>query len=396
MVQEITPRGSVFGRLGKSLGEGIEKSLPREAERGRLSSGLQKLGLPSELAGLYGLPGGKEIAPYVTDYLSSQREGSLYDQPESQQPRISEAEELHPVREKPITGIPKYDRNASNYLTPTDPQLLGQKAEALRKEKGISFTRAKQFLEDQDAKRIQAEQAFESRATMGKNLFDEDLTLLLQKEGQGKYADLEGLQQKKYQTLVDQDISAGISPKQAANTRAKEAFEFAKARQKVKNIGSEKWFSGGTRSAKKAALMEDRKQYKKADALETFKNDLITYQGLTSPAASYLAFPPQENSELQSAIKASISDKKVGTGILDDKKVSNIVSKIRPDDSLQAIAFEIQNKGASGASFMERVAKLAEQGKVKLSPEQEAELGSVPDFKKNLSDVYFFSFGGLE
>ena len=44
MVQVIDTGGSVAGRIGKGFGQGLAEQLPKEIEKYRLSSGLNKLG----------------------------------------------------------------------------------------------------------------------------------------------------------------------------------------------------------------------------------------------------------------------------------------------------------------------------------------------------------------
>lgn len=397
---QVIEQSDIFGRIGKNIGQGVGEQL----ERSQLAGQLKKIkGFPEQAANVISSPGGREILPTVLPYIQSHRQKELVrglnpkDSVESYPSAPSSQPYSPQSNNRPIP--PKFDREAANYLIPTDPNLLNQEAIKLSDETGIPYDQVRDQLAKNDSSRIATETAFEQRNTVGEQEFDKYLSSDLQKSGDDTYKAIVGAMQNDYKAKVQQLIAEGKSPKQAASQVARDLLDFAQVRTQVSTEGGLKAYAT-TPSRSREQVKAARKSYADAGQLELYKNDLISKIGMKEPFAEALAYPVSGNKEIVDLIKENT--KKIGGVYVptkfnesSPKSYEKIALAIKPSDSINAIALALDEHGYDPDQFRRVVSQQYEDGKISLDKRQARELTQAGiDFIPSLTDIWYTSLWG--
>ena len=383
MVQTIE-QGDIFGKIGKSIGQGVSE----QAERSTLAQGLERIAQNKGLSEVqrYGqllrLPGGAEHASTLIPAIRNQ----------------AALQELRTA--SPSIGTPPAVGSEQDRV-PEPPQEVSRRIGTPESIRGRAAERAlrnpAQFPTLESAVAQEEKEYLNEKANIEQvnEEFQNILSTKLQKGGKESYADVLGDLQESFRKEAEDAVILGkMSPKEAVRHYTGEALDFAKSRQKLKEVGSLSWLSG-SREGKKGSLSEIRKEYEKHDRLDEYKNDLITYEGLSDPAASRFTYPLSP--EVKSAVKSasSIGSKLKSTFSYDSiaKKIGN---SIQDNDSLLGIAYDLEQNGLSGDKIMSTIQNLYNKDEIKLNSRQARELQSSRNFRPTMNDVYYFSVGGMK
>lgn len=375
---QVLEQGDIFGRIGKQVGEGIGEQIPRNM----LSSQLAKVqGLPPQVAQAALIPGGLQaLQPYLP-YLQSQAAAQANLPPGqgiAQQPAVLPKEEIIPGTQ----NIAKPSIKPVERLT-NDPEIQRQiAAQEFQKNPAKFNNNFENALQYQQQRFATQEKQIADVGTK----FGSLLPTLLHKEGKTTTSEVLGeLQNNFVKRAEDAVISGKMTADQAAREYSTKALNFAKARDRFQAPGRDFWRSlvsstplGEIRAAKKA--------YEEAGAPEAFLNDLIANRKLSLPYASALAFPPsQELQKTINGIKKANTVEKIDSDIF-----RKVLEKATPNDSLQAIALQLQKKGYSPLGFL----NLAQENMDRLVPFQQRELENKGNFQPSLSDILYFTMSG--
>lgn len=393
MVQIIEQPGSILGQLGKGFGQGLSEQLPKGIDRGQLSYGLKNLkstGDPMrDLSSLYGIPGmTPEIANQAQQYM---RQQALINEGRQNAQKI-------PIDQQGTSGGGQSPQEPIS-LSPDkeEPRRLINTPEAIR-EGGQEYARKFPLRYGQDIEAGEKRYAADV-ATQEKQLadvtsdYDNILEKYLQKQGGQTFSDVFGTQQDSFKRQAEDAVLSGkMTSSQAARKYGQEALDFGETRQRLKTIGM---LSQGTRASKNESFDAIREDYKRLGRLKEFADDLRSTTGMSRGASSYIAYPPDKNSALQKELNSSFSTiNKIKSSFINPKRAEKIGKYLTDDDSLQAIAFQIGEKGGNSEQFMSEMQKLYRQDKVKLTDRQARELQEPVPQSANLNDTYFFAFGG--
>jgi hypothetical protein len=385
MVQQIQ-QNDIFGRIGQNFGQGLSEQIPKSIERKQLSEGLKKIN--PELGEAYGIPGvleRPEIAAQAAQYIRSnrQKEAIRGQNPQEGVP----PQDIIPERQQKAS--PKFDSSADNYLVPDTAEEVDRRAADYSDKTGLPFEQAQAIEQRKADSRLQSEQAFEARANLGANKFEEYIKLTTQKDGKDIYGDYPGEMINEYDTLVKSDIANGVKPDVAAKARADELLNIAKARQNLSNESLVKWYQLGKRESGLKNIDNLRESYKKAGRLDIFKKDLTGKIGMQPSYASSVAFPVTENSKIFPAIKSYGKDSV--------KSFNTINESLGKNDSLQSIALAIENEAGKGAGqrFLDTIASERKAGRSDLTERQMRELETTFNPQASLTDVWYTSLGNL-
>lgn len=393
MVQVIDTGGSVAGRIGKGFGKGLAEQIPKDVNRYLLSSGLQKLASSTEtnpmkqLASLYSIPGiTPEIANQAQEYLRGQasiNEAKAEEERNKAKPPISaEAQPTDANVQRSVSSVQPTGKQPS-------PSRLQGTPEAIRAG-GLEYTKKypnryrniasaeERYREDLANQNKQIQHINDRFKTVGEQL--------LQKYGKETYQSVLGELQRDFERKAEDAVLSGkMSETEAADHYTTKMLDFAKARNKLQTKGPDKWkavFGNGKEELKAA-----KKAYDDADKPEAFLNDLVTYQKLSLPRASELAFPlSKDESEYLKSLKVS-----AGKGFGDQGKVyQQALDRLSEEDSLQNVALQLYKKSYSPQDFLKYVQNSGKE----LTPFQERELQSIGSFQPSLSDILYFTLIG--
>lgn len=324
MVQVLPQSGSLFGRIGAGIGQGLSEQLPKEMERGRLAQGLQQFEQDSaglnpiqSLARLSAIPG---ITPQMIQSFGElakiQNQGNAYARASGGQPNSeiggSNSPSQNKTKNNPInpqgqnpTNItiennqktPNMDRkgdtpqvipgnplNEQNLpRTPWSPQ---ERNAAISDyiNKGFFPDQAKQLAADDESRYLAEPDVHQERQkTLDKakgevrDSLKRHLETKLQKTGENIFKDVEGpmILNAERGMIRDLILNPGKDVDNVANDWSERLYRTAIAKGKLRSLGQNTgWenFLKGNQSLKQ--LQEYQDIFKRSGNLEEFQNIL--------------------------------------------------------------------------------------------------------------------------
>lgn len=437
MAQIIEQAGSPIGRLGKGIGKGLADQIPKEIDRYRLSSGLDKFAKESagkspfqQAVDFYKIPGATAEMGYTLFPLLQQearRNASENigkgEQPKSQQPGATN------VR---VTGIEDREGNIQPYqkgktpieqrglkpLSATQAQLtpiVRKSGEELYAEAAaLSRSNPRVFPQPEDA--MPTIQANESTrlANLGEQRSTGDVADALQRRIKGdlenaweKDKTLAGIPGTVQSRIFDNIENQLADPKNRKNesTIIKEGRklgeEIAKAHTELKST-SKTWFTSP--SAIRQTIAEIRKPFEKAGALEEFADLASANFGWSPQIAASYAEPlnkeqknffkkhveePQRESLASTFVESYNPEdiKKKSVMLADD-----IADFIDEDTNILSLVAEAQRKHLDPNFILERLRVNRDAGLWTPSPKQEGQLRKLIPSLPSIGDFYISLF----
>lgn len=406
--------GSIFGRLGNSLGQGIAQQAPKIAEQiqeqarnKQLAKGIKSIGdkpgnQVENLSKLVGLPGGKEILPHAMPFLQNLRKQQEFQR--NQEELSNGVENSASVLGTPEnTGEMPLGRNerGRDFLERATDEQINERARQLYRESPARFgddpELARLEARAEDDRRIAGDVQFQEKQDRAAQKYDKASTTLLQKDNVGKFADIAGTLDEKLRNKLRTDVAFGKNEDQAASKYSKEALGLAKAFRSLQDMGAKSVFRSNP-SDNRNNLSATRNVFKESNGLEEYSDLLEGTQGLTTHYARNLAFPLEDNKELSKVINAE-KGRPGGRGVGSREKESKLaeaISKvIKPTDSLFTIGLKADRKGLDDRALIEYLRMIDEDQDI-LNARQKDELTKYRPVSPNLSDLWLYSLSGLE
>lgn len=430
MVQIIDTGGDFGSRLGASFGKGLLEQVPKEIERRRLSSGLQRLKEGAadmspfeQISSLYSIPGMRpEIASAILPYLREegirQEEIGLGNVPSipKDAPEISrdipESRAERPIQAETVESIvtPESSKYLVEGVVPKTEEQLNQEAVQLmidRPRRFRTLEKARGEIDRKEGVRLKGESAKLATAERQQSLentitkdFQDVLSRKIQKGGAQTYSDVLGDLQNDFINKARADVATGrLTTKQAVNKYADQALNFAKTRQNLKSLGLQKVYSQRPSEAKKS-FKKIREEYNKLGMLEEYAKDLQASQGLSEGYAYNTALPPTKS--VKSLLNKIEPLGPLPTGAAEKRQIKalenfnkKIGKNLTKNDSLFSIGLELQEKGLNEIDFFDHISNLSDQGEIELSDSQERELQNRKPIRKNLNDFWYFTMSKI-
>lgn len=435
MVQVIQQEPSLAGRIGKGFGKGLAEQVPQEIGRYRLSEGLRNLASQDfsnkspleQLAAIYNVPGmTPELAAQAQQQIQNRQffgavpeggqrqQGSAFSQlQEEKQPQAQNV----PAKQQKISKadfeeqVPSLSEKSANYAIPLNQDQIEQKAREEYQKNPQRFRSYQEYLgyaQQQDDKRVQKEQAFESRQIEADKLFEDGLGKVLQK--QNTFKDLPGDLQRTLKNKMKAKVDAGMSAARAADETLKEVLPLVRARNDTAEATG--FFNRWGKDPRKVRERLDnaRDIYKKANALRVYRDDLIA-RGMDDSYANYLAYPVKEHKEINNIVSslpkiktpyytsATSEEKKMGKekkGKSEAELAKEIGPMLDSRDSILSIALALKGRGYDGTEFVQQIRNLEKEGAIELNERQKDELSKDTRLKPNLTDLFLFAKTGLD
>ncbi len=409
-------QGDIFGRIGKAFGEGIGEGSLKQYGANRISDALK----PEE---------GKPFNPLDTTQRLIRAQASpqeisqylpLIQQEQARKEAFPQAE---PVNGNFAPGINPIAQEA----TQVSPISAGKAFQPLQGTTQALETRARELMTNQPSLYRDPLKAMEKAQTEYQNQqdiltktsteFDNVVKKRLQKYGTDIDQAIIGDMQQDYLRQAQALAASGkISPEKAVDKISKDLLDFAKARTNLKAVKLSSQLASNAKTTGQANLNSIRKAYQDADQLELFENDLVNEQGLTTPVASYLAFPIKENKEINNFAQStrikphllplggspvmglkeknynSYSNRNKGTKRSEQEIGEFVAKNLGDNDSLNSIAMAFSAKGYDPQLILDAIEK---SPKVRLNKRQEQDLQKRTSFRPSLKDISFFASTGL-
>lgn len=446
MVQYIKP-ASIFGRIGSNLGKGLAEQLPKEVERGRLSSALKDLGErqgQTPFQQFSGLAAAAHEYPQIvqsgSELLRQQAQGNAYrkgaggnsgqqgqslkdvqfanlqqqqaqpSQPGQRGQNMPPAGQVNNQQQTPNQAsnenVPQVvEGNALNQqnLTrlPWTPQQRNQTVSDYI-DQGFLPEQAKQLQADDEARDLGEPAAHKQRQADIKAAkedvsaaLDRHLSKKLQKGGDAQYKDVEGKMILNAERGMIRDLIQ--NPKadidNVANDWSERLHRTAIAKGKLKTLGQttgiENFLKGDTQAKK---LKEYQDIFKRSGNLEEFNKILQGPEfGMSSQAAASIAFPT--NSKVDKFASNYRFTGKYHAGVKNQearKAAIELAGDIGPDDSVLAIARKMSHRDPffDQQSFFDQLSE--DKDRIGLNERQRLELAEgVRNILANWADLLY-------
>lgn len=428
MVQVINDpyNGNVFGRIGKGIGQSLSEQVPKEVERGRLSSGLKKLEQEKDLDPFQfftraaTLPG---MNPQLIETLGKLSKQRLQGQALSKEGGAGKVSRF-PETTRQENGSAK-DNNIPSLTTrnPLDATLepyipmsraqINQKAAELFNDNPALYNNDPQ-LAIQAAKEEDAQEQAINATQQNQRINEQNVQNTLTSALRNQHNLLQNnVPAEIYSKIEDEAIRSvksvknggrGLTEQQAAKEYGDKLAEISKDYTSLDALGKYTLMGKKPKETAEAIKSLQTKAAKRHEQ-EQFASTLTTKNGLSPQFAYSLAYPVEGNKPLYADLsklspitnnpyryEAPQEQKKANY----DKTYSlspNLAQKIG-DGSPLAIAEYLQNKGYDPSAFMDYVR--AHREELDLTERQGRELDKATSFIPPLNDLYLRTFGGVK
>lgn len=421
---------NIFGRIGSEIGKGLSESIPKEAERLRLSQGLERLGNQKGLtpfqqfSALASLPG---ITPQMIQSGAellrqqgiSQGFGKVLEEGlpgvSQQNNALSKAAEgpLPNVGATPVKGLTSPE-NTQAALKPTPPMTYQQKlglAAQLQRGNPELYPDAQSALAGAEAidQSNQNMNAFQQQARQSQLGVESNIRKQL--EGLRSASNAK-IPDNVYQAIENEaldEVNSGRKGELEAAKDARDKIEkISREYNALDTVGRIGYMFRDTQDIKRN-LREIREDFKKRDDLENLADSYISKNGLSPGKAYYLAYPPSEIRELNNALsklpelKPSVTAKRgFLEKVVDPEKAKKMTQAIVPELAIAmgkegsplAIGEELKARGYDPDIWFDYLGK--NRKKLDLSERQGRELEKPKNAFPSMNDNWLFFSSGLD
>lgn len=437
-------QGSIFGRIGTELGKGLAESIPKEAERYRLSKGLESLSQQqdlspfeqfSKLAAIPGITpqmlqsgsellkqqgtrqayarkaagGGGRLPPEepVSPGLQALQDVNFANLPQGRQqiqaiqpgqqqitpeqinaPGQPQIVEQNPLRPEAQPRIPwsadRRDQEISRIFE-EQPNITFPEAVNIASNNEERFLAQPKAIQEQD-------EYLRSIQTQADDEFTKQLETKLQKSGTGVYGDITGemLNNLKRGIAKDLRINPNATVRDIANKWSNKALDLSKTKTQLDTLANRDIFD---KILKGPQTLDKLKSYQKIFSetgnQEEFFNLMKSDFGFSPRAAATIAYPMNKKSQ-EYINQTKPTSLYPGTGNLANarKYAVDLENLITPNDSLLAISQALKKKHPS-FNIQEFFNQLSEDvDNIGLTPRQKRELAEGPgDITPNWADL---------
>lgn len=421
MVQIINDptRGNIFGRIGKGLGQGLSEQIPKEAERFRLSQGLQNLAqnagnlTPLQQAAEYlpilqNNPAALQILPALLQQQRQRQEGNNLTQQGNQQiPQT--LTQPSPSQENANTLDTRAPLDtALGYVGMPAPEQLQQEAQDLSVNNPATFPTWKDalpFVTNQHQQRVNNLQDVIFQGERQRSIQDRTEKAIKQDWG-NRQASIPGdIQQKLLQDAIGELKKGNLTENAIRNKYGKKGLEIGKTFTNLESLGAESMIDKNkTAQSSRRRLDTMVDQAKKYDFQNDFADKMSATQQTTQPFSRYITYPINDNKKNFHYIKrldnienpATLTENTGDYGFVRGKGVVNkieatdrIIDEIGKNwtekDSPLSYAYALKRKGYDPQRFLNQ---LQEKFGDKFSPEQAQEYEKSASFNPTLGDVF--------
>lgn len=418
----------ILGRVGESLGRGLSEVIPKEAERYRLSQGLQNLGKQKNLspfeqfAQLSSIPG---ITPQMiqsgSDLLRQQSIiNSINQQRQQQQPtQQNPAFNNQPMRagdissENPasITTTQGQYSKQNPYIPPSGPDIEAIARQKMADEPLIypNIESARQATQNEISGNVNKSNAQINAENLKEGIqtkAEDELTKNIQTLGANVPGNvIQKLQQKALQSVRSNELT----PEAAGVKYSKEAEDISQSFSDIKS-----WGGMGLILNKTNDLINSfenlQKKAKKGGYQKEAADSMIADNKVTPKFAYASMYPVKDKPELNKFIKNLPSNsQQVAPGVvirngkatsIDPYKETmdmapKLVELMGLDGSPLAIGYELDHKGYDSQAWKQYLTDHIDE--LNLSKDQEKELlKTEPGFYGGMNDWWFKSMSGVK
>jgi len=431
MVQKIR-QADPFGRLGESIGKGIEEQVPREIERRRLASGLKELGDQKGLtpfqqfAGLASLPGSTpHIVEHGTNLLRQQQ---ILDSVARQNPGAQPQQQPQPVNQTNFINEPPPEKRSvtspegvqaklNPYIPPSGEEAEYEARQLMAKEPliypNLESARAAVNAKinanvNKSNAEINAEDLKQGVQSTGEQELSKEIDTLGAKIPGSHLSSLK-------QDMLDELRSGKITEREAAVKYGKQADALSKDYADINAWGGPALIMSSPKNLL-SSMKAKQKTFKALGKEREYADALIASNGVSPEFGYARALPVSEEPKLNSVLKSlpslkAVREKVPGlpglagvgmSGVSREKKMQE-TSKVLPElakamgknGSPLSVAYELEKKGYDPQLWKDYL--IDNQERLDLTVGQIGELGKTSNnYYGWLNDWWLSAFSGIE
>lgn len=430
MAQEIK-QANIFGRIGSGLGQGLGEQLPKEIERGRLSSGLENLNKQQNLSPqeyftkALSIPGLLDRPQVIQSLENLARQRAVMNSVQQQQQNVNNQLRNPAQNQRNIGGEPSGYSSATTkegvkatlnpYIPPSGPEIENMARQKLANEPYIypNIESARSAVNNE----IAANTA-QSNAQINKRNLQQDVQTKAQKELKDEIAtrgaNIPGRMMSNLQKQAIQDVKdEKLTENEAGIEYGKQAEKIDRDLSKVRGWGGIDLITNKPKDLF-SSVRAIREKYPEREDRRDLAEIMVGENGLSPQFAFGLMMPVNETPELNKELKSLPNIKPriekavglpglAGLGFSKPKSIDPIskTREISPKllksmgttGSPLAAMYELEKKGYSPDEFKSYLLDHKKQ----LTEDQYDELGlTQKGFSGLLNDIWFRSFTGIK
>lgn len=430
-----TQYGNIWGKIGKSLGEGLAEQIPKEAAHQRLSQGLEKFQQESQgktpfqqAIDLYKVKGvtpemgytltpllrqqqGKEANVNYAKNLKGGKSGNKSDQGKGNNPEGEPSPGMQGPKgkgKKSITPLNVEQALRTENPPPTQADIQTLAAEIYEGNKDLFQTQ--QEYENEASKRLTSEynarEATRKQAGINeaeKADIEKQFDTRLGKVGVDLGAGFGEYRSKMLNEAFD-EVAAGNKTKlDAVNDAEKKARSVAEDLTRVQAMGKE-YFPDA--KGHLSAIKEMNKKFEELGESKLFGQTIQAELGITPSYQKFLTNPYSKemkgyldtvktNPDIYSGQSVDKNTFKSKRKVSDQEIAANIAKNLGEKDSILASLLNLTQKGYDANKILSEVKKLNDANKLSLTQLQADELKENPNRRPSIDDMYYFGIWGL-
>lgn len=449
MSYQVKP-GSVFGRLGGGTGQALSEMIPQEVQRYRLSKGLNEIAAQKDktpfeqFAAISGLPGiTPQMLQSATELLKQQSMRQAFQRKAVQTGGAEAGQIADPTQvvESGQTGmgmpsrtdrqgIPGIAATAASKAgdipgvgrVPGENPLLATPARPWNQQRweseiaiaqnefpNMTFPEIKDYVEAKQQRELQQPQAEQARNEYIENAkqrtntkFENSLQkklgkelILSPKEGQvSAYSDISGEQLEKVKLAMYRELAQNpnMNEDDLADKYSGLVLDMAKSLNTLKTDAQTSFFSKSPSKVIENAKV-GAKIYRSLDNSEGYQKELESNFGWSPERAAQIAFPLSKSVKgyVDTSARSPADQKRISE--ISTKRAYDLVNKITPSDSIQAIARTIKDKDPyfDENAFFSVLREIVDSESSPFNPRQKLEIQKgTQNFLPNWNDLWYF------
>jgi hypothetical protein len=408
--------GSIFGRLGRGIGQGINEQLPKEITKYRQAGALDRLAQSKEefdpLKASADLVRGDFSPQEISQYLpmvQKQMQRKAFENAQNQQikPEIPQINSTAPGYNVPqgkggFASASQINAGKSRLLQEPDEKDVGKKALEILNSGETDDKNQALILADQRLR--------QSLGSQNKKLtnFDTGYDLRSKLVDQGKgWLDFKEVPGAIKQFLKDEGhyriTELGQNPEKVEKDLHKIDHEFAQNINKLNELGSSNYIKKKSATSSKSLLKELGEPFKKLDTDENRLyeqySDMATAATKTTPMFVANALEPLQNKGIKELLDVIPKSGQIfGKGYIqkfgkespsnNNKYLDAIIDNIKPEDNILSLEYDLRDAGINIDKFRDRYLERTDINK----SEKQARQITKPTDNSWLGDIWFTIF----
>lgn len=423
MSYEVKP-SSIFGRIGTELGKGLAESIPKEAERTRLSSGLKELEGQnlnpqqyfSRALSIPGLIDRPQVVQSLGQLAKQQTQAQALNK--INQPVPNPFKQQQPPGANPNSGIPSLTKEEplskiqEGYIPPTQDEIFRAAGEMYDKNPGLFENDPQKAIESAETSALRDEKINDAYQKQHDKLDDiqKNVVARLSKHSTDLGVHVPA---NLYSKIEDKAIKAtksrkeggqGLTEQQAMKKYGDELDAASRDYEAINSIGSWSGVVGTRPSEIERSISGLQENFAKRGDTENFADKLISDINLSPMYAYARAEPVSKVPDLARTLRSIPTIRKTETiagsavGDRQTQKTLDISEKLASSlgkkGSPLAVAYELEKKGYDPRAWLDYLKKHRDE--LGLTEAQGRQVNKKINEFGTLSDWWLSAWSGLE